>query len=106
MTDTCIILTTCASEEVAKAIAEALVGQSLAACVTVISNANTFYAYEGMTRWDEEFQLLIYTTVERFDSVAQAIQRIHTYDIPEILLVKVDQGSEASLGRIRRMGRP
>jgi periplasmic divalent cation tolerance protein len=105
MTDTCIILTTCGSEETAQAIAERLVDHALAACVTVISKANTYYAYQGRTRWDEEFQLLIYTTEEQFDSVAQVIQRIHTYDVPEIFMVKMDRGSEASLEWIRRMGR-
>ena len=101
MTDTCIILTTCGSEETAQAIAEALVDQGLAACVTLLPNATSYYAFEGTRRWDEEYQLLVYSTVEQFDAVAQTIKRLHTYEVPGIFMVKLDQGSEAALDWVR-----
>lgn len=106
MSDICIILTTCAEEGVAKAIAKRIVDQSLAASTTVISDTRTYYAYEGTKRWDEECLLLIFTIVEQYVAVAEVIKGMHTYEVPEIFMVKIDQGSEASMRWIRRMGRP
>ena len=106
MSDICIILTTCAEKGVAKAIAKRVVDQSLAASTTIISDTNTYYAYEGTKLWDEEYILLIFTIVEQYVPVAEVIKEMHTYEIPEIFMVKIDQGSEDSMRWIRRMGRP
>ena len=99
--DTCIILTTCGSEETAQAIAEALVDKSLAACVTLLPNASSYCAVRGTTRWDEEYQLLIYTNTEQFEAVSVVIKHLHTYEVPGIFMLKMDQGSEASMAWIR-----
>jgi len=99
--DTCIILTTCGSEETAQAIAEALVDQSLAACVTLLPNASSYASIRGTTRWDEEYQLLIYSNTEQFEAVAKVIKRLHTYEVPGIFMLRMDQGSEASMDWIR-----
>ena len=102
--DTCIILTTCGSEETAHEIAEALVDKALAACVTVLPNVMSYCALEGTTRWDEEHQLLVYSTVAQFDAVAELIKRLHTYELPGIFMMKLDHGSEAAIAWIRARG--
>jgi nitrogen regulatory protein P-II 1 len=105
-TDPCLVMLTCGSEAIAESISVRLVDESLAVNVTILSKANSYYRYEGTPRWDKEFQLLIYTTVERFNPVAEVIKGMHTKEIPEIFMMKIDQGSEASMRWIRRMGRP
>lgn len=105
MDDACIILTTCGSEETAQEIAEALVDHALAASCTILPNVRTYYAFEGSTRWDDEFQLLVATTTGAFEAASAVIRRMHTYDVPEILMVRADGASEAALAWIRGMGR-
>ena len=105
MTDACIILTTCGSEETAQEIAEALVDQALAATVTVLPNARTYYALEGTTRWEDEYKVLATTTRDRFEAAAQVIKRLHTYKVPGILMLEVAQGSREALAWIRTLGR-
>lgn len=105
MSETCIILTTCGSEETAQEIVEALVDHHHAACASIIPNVRTYYCFDGQTRWDDEYQVLIFTTDEQFEAAAKVIKRLHTYEVPELLLVKVDLGSDEAQAWIRSMGR-
>jgi periplasmic divalent cation tolerance protein len=93
MTDACIVLTTCGSEETALTIAAALVDQGFAACVNILPSVKSYYYYMGGTHLDEEVMLLIKTTTEQFEQVSQVITDLHTYEIPEILMINVGAGS-------------
>ena len=97
MTEACIVLTTCGSEETALTIAAALVDQGFAACVNILPSVKSYYYYMGGTHLDEEVMLLIKTTTEQFEQVAQVITELHTYEIPEILMFKVSMGSPSFL---------
>ena len=97
MTDACIVLTTCGSEETALTIAAALVDQGFAACVNILPSVKSYYYYMGGTHLDEEVMLLIKTTAEQFEQVSQVITDLHTYEIPEILMFSVSAGSPAFL---------
>ena len=97
MTDACIVLTTCGSEETALTIAAALVDQGFAACVNILPSVKSSYYYMGGTHLDEEVMLLIKTTGEQFDQVCQVITELHTYEIPEILMMHVNAGSQPFL---------
>lgn len=93
MTDACIVFTTCGSEETALTIAAALVDQGFAACVNILPSVKSYYYYMGGTHLDEEVMLLIKTTTEQFDQVCQVITELHTYEIPEILMLRANAGS-------------
>lgn len=97
MTEACIVLTTCGSEETALTIAAALVDQGFAACVNILPSVKSYYYYMGGTHLDEEVMLLIKTTTEQFEQVSQVITELHTYEIPEILMFQVTLGSPSFL---------
>lgn len=97
MTDACVVLTTCGSEETALTIAAALVDQGFAACVNILPSVKSYYYYMGGTHLDEEVMLLIKTTAEQFEQVSQVITDLHTYEIPEILMFRVGAGSPSFL---------
>jgi periplasmic divalent cation tolerance protein len=101
MTDACIVLTTCGSEETALTIAAALVDQGFAACVNILPSVKSYYYYMGGTHLDEEVMLLIKTTPEQFEQVSQVITDLHTYEIPEILMLPVGSGSPPFLAWLR-----
>ena len=105
MSESCIILTTCGSEETGQEIAEALVDQGLATCASLIPNIRSYYAFEGQTRWDDEYQLLITTTCGRFEAAAKVIRQLHTYKVPVILQLKVGQVSSETLEGLGGQGR-
>lgn len=97
MTNACAILTTCGSEETALTIAAAVVDQGLAACVNILPSIKSYYYYKGGTHLDEEVLLIIKSTREHFEAISQTISDLHTYEVPEILMFKVEAGSDPFL---------
>jgi periplasmic divalent cation tolerance protein len=91
------IFTTCGSEETALTIAAAVVDQGFAACVNILPSIKSYYYYKGGTHLDEEVMLMIKTSRDRFEAVSQVITELHTYEIPEILMVPVEACSDSFL---------
>jgi periplasmic divalent cation tolerance protein len=97
LTNAIIIYTTCGSEETALTIAAAVVDQGYAACVNIFPSIKSYYYYRGGTHLDEEVMLMIKTTRDQFDTVSQVITELHTYEVPEILMVPVGACSDGYL---------
>ena len=102
MTHAVTIITTCGSEETALTIAAAVVDQGLAACVNILPSIKSYYYYKGGTHLDEEVMLIIKTIREHFEAISQVITELHTYEVPEILMLPVEGCSEGYLDWIER----
>jgi periplasmic divalent cation tolerance protein len=89
MTPYAVVLTTAATPEEARRIADALVERRLAACVNVVGPIQSVYRWQGAIERAEERLLVIKTTTERFDEVRTAIRSLHSYDLPEAILLPV-----------------
>lgn len=81
-----IVLTTESSHERAGALAEALVERRAAACVTLVP-VRSSYRWDGEVRTEDEVQLVIKTDPARIAALTAAIAELHTYDLPEILVL-------------------
>ena len=92
-----IVLTTAGSQEEAKKIAHALVERKLAACVNVMPQIESVYRWQGKVESATECLLIIKTQAEAFERVRDAIQELHSYDLPECLMIEVSGGSERYL---------
>ncbi|MFB6113039.1 MAG: divalent-cation tolerance protein CutA [Halodesulfurarchaeum sp.] len=86
------ILTTVASKEDARTVADRLVAERLVACVQTDGPIESTYRWEGEVRRDEEWRCVIKTTAEAYDSVSETIEAVHPYDTPEILATPVSDG--------------
>jgi periplasmic divalent cation tolerance protein len=91
------ILTTTANADDARRIARALIERRLAACVQIVGPIEIIYRWEGKIETAAEFQCWIKTRAALYDQAEQAIRELHSYDVPEILVVPVVQGSAAYL---------
>ncbi|MGP1386239.1 MAG: divalent-cation tolerance protein CutA [Thainema sp.] len=96
MTTFGVVLVTTGSEEEACAIAHALVQEKLAACVN-FTQIQSVYTWQGEIQQDQEWQLLIKTDLAKFDQLAAKIQALHSYDVPEMIALPIQQGSAAYL---------
>ncbi len=101
MSDACTILTTCGSEETALTIASTLVDQGFAACVNIIPRVKSYYYFKGETHLDEEVMLVVKTTQDLYPKVQEVITDLHTYEVPEILMFPVAEGSEPFLAWLK-----
>ena len=91
MTDKIIVFVTCESKEQAEAIAQNVVSEKLAACVNVLPGIRSCYVWESKLTWSQELLLLIKTTRGRFDQLQNRIRALHSYAVPEIVGVTIDE---------------
>lgn len=91
-----LIIVLCTIDDLAKAkeISHILVEEKLAACVNIIPNISSVYSWENKTVEDNEYLLLIKSYKNMFEEIKTRISQIHTYDTPEIISIKIDNGSE------------
>jgi len=90
MTDKNIVFVTCESKDQAEKIAESVVRDKLAACVNVLPGIRSCYVWEGKLKWSDEVLLLIKTTRGRFDQLQDRIKAMHSYSVPEIVGVPIE----------------
>lgn len=84
-----LVITTTNSEDLAVKIAEALVQRGIAACVNIIKKIRSIYRFKGEVWDDEEYLLLIKTRESLKSEIEEVIKQIHTYELPEILVINL-----------------
>jgi periplasmic divalent cation tolerance protein len=95
---------TCPNPASAHHLAEALVGESLAACVNRIPGILSTYRWKGEVTTDSEELLLIKTTANRFEALKERVLALHPYELPELIAVPVERGHDAYLDWVRTAG--
>ncbi len=96
MTDKKIVLTTTSTREEASRIARALVERQLAACVNIVA-IESVYRWKNKIENAQEWLLLVKTTAEAFDELEGAIKELHSYELPECVVMPIEGGSEEYL---------
>lgn len=92
-----LIITNCPDEEVANAIALALVEEKLAACVNVLPRVQSVYRWQGAVESASEIPLLIKSTAASYAALESRIGELHPYEVPEIIAVPIVHGLPAYL---------
>ena len=100
MTDKIVVLSTCASAEEAERIARLLVERQAAACVNVISGMRSYYRWKDAIEESSEFLLIIKSSRELFDIVRTELVKAHSYELPELIVLPIIDGSPEYLGWI------
>jgi periplasmic divalent cation tolerance protein len=97
MTDKIVVFSTCDSQKQAADLAHHLVEQRLAACVNVLPGVQSVYRWKDAVEDAPEWLLVIKSRRDLFDALRAEIQKLHTYEVPEVLAIPVVDGSEAYL---------
>jgi len=78
----------------ARKIAKAVVGKRLAACANILcGTAESVYWWKGKVETGRERLLLIKTSAKKQGRLEEEVRRLHSYDVPEFLVVEVAGGS-------------
>jgi len=85
----------------AEKISNTLVSEKLAACVQVIGPVISTYSWKENIEKTEEFILLIKTSEELKNSVEKRIKEIHPYELPELLVIPILDGSKEYLNWLK-----
>lgn len=96
-----IVLVTCRSVREAGKIARAAVKLRLAACANIVqAPVHSIYRWKGRVESAREVLLILKTTRNRLAALEQAIRRLHSYDVPEIIALEIAAGSKEYLAWI------
>ncbi len=94
---TVLVLSTVGTCEDALRLAQALVGERLAACVSVVPGMVSFYRWKGAVEKGDELLLVIKTRAEKVQDLGVRLRALHPYDLPEMIVLPVAGGSDAYL---------
>ncbi len=105
MTDKIVVFSTCGKAEEAGRLARHLVEQRLAACVNVCPQVESYYRWQGKVEHETELLLIIKTSRELLDRLKAEWERLHSYEVPELIALPIVDGAanylnwmEAELG--------
>ena len=93
MTDYIQVVTTTDSKDAARKIADYLIEKRVAACVQISEPVQSRYRWQGKMESATEFVLSIKSRQDLFGEIADLITSLHSYDVPEILSFRIEQGS-------------
>jgi periplasmic divalent cation tolerance protein len=77
--------------------ARALVEERLAACVNVLPEMISVYRWQGAVEDAREQQVVIKTTRRRLVALWERIRSLHTYELPEFIVLPIIDGDDAYL---------
>jgi len=86
------IYMTAGSQEEAARIGRELVSSRLAACVNIIPQMRSIYAWEGRLQEDAEVVMIAKTTAARSAELIAKVKSLHSYAVPCIVGLAVEDG--------------
>lgn len=87
-----VILMTVASAEEAGRLAQALVGERLAACVNIVGPIRSIYRWQDRVEDSSEHLLIAKTREDLVEALARRVRELHSYEVPEVLSLPVTYG--------------
>ena len=90
----------------AKSMAKTLVQEKLVACVHCLPTGLSIYSWQGEIQETEEVNLILKTRMALSEQVIARVKALHTYDVPEILVLPVRSGLPAYLDWINTTTEP
>ncbi len=87
-----VVYTTIDTIQDARRIAHTLVEEQLVACVNIIPKIESIYRWKGAVEEEEEFVLISKTTDANVKKTIQRIKALHTYELPDIIVLPVIGG--------------
>jgi periplasmic divalent cation tolerance protein len=100
--DVLLVMTNLPDRSAAEVLANTLIEEKAAACVNILGACVSVYRWQGVVEHAEEIPLLIKTTFARYATVEAVINRLHPYELPEIIAVPVAQGLPGYLQWVAR----
>ena len=97
MSNYIVIYITTGSVNEAKKIGRALVEEKLVACSNIISPIRSIYSWQGKICDDKEALMVLKTRKKLFNQIVKRVEKLHSYDVPEIIAMPIIEGSSKYL---------
>jgi periplasmic divalent cation tolerance protein len=106
MTDAVVLLVTVPTPEAGADLARALVEERLAACGNVVPGIRSIYRWAGEIHDGAEALLVLKTERRLVAAVKERLPALHPYQVPELLVLAVEDGLGPYLDWIAKSVRP
>ncbi len=96
-----VVLVTVPTPEVGTRVAGALVSERLVACVNVVPGLRSIYWWQGAVHDDAELLLVMKSCRDRVPALTARVLELHPYDLPEVVVLPIVDGSSRYLDWLR-----
>lgn len=96
-----VVISTVSNEKEGERISKILVAEGMVACVNIIPRVKSIYSWKGKVCEEKEAIMVIKTGRRRINELINNIKKLHSYEIPEILVFNVDKGEKSYLKWLR-----
>ncbi len=91
------ITTTTGTRHDAEQIASELVSRRLAGCVQITGPIASTFRWQGKVETAEEWMCTVKTSRAQLATIEEVFKEIHPYEVPEVVVTPIVDGSEAYL---------
>jgi len=88
-----VIYITTGTDEEAQKVAEELLRQRKAACVSILPGVSSIFWWQDKLDSAQEILLIVKTKASLVDEIVRLVTEIHSYDVPEIIALPIMGGN-------------
>lgn len=92
-----VVLCTAPDQATAQRLAALALEARLAACVTLLPGATSYYVWQGQLEQSSEVQMLLKCDSDHQQALLDLLRQAHPYDVPELLALPVQHGDSEYL---------
>ncbi|MBI2118645.1 MAG: divalent-cation tolerance protein CutA [Elusimicrobia bacterium] len=101
-----VVLLTTQDQKQAEQISKMLLEEHLAACVNIIPQILSRYWWQGKIETAKESLLIVKTKKSVLKQLIKKVKSIHSYSVPEIIALPIEEGNPDYLNWITRSLKP
>ena len=87
-----IALVTAPDAPTAERLVETLVEERIVACGNIVAGLRSIYRWEGAVERAQEALIVLKTTAGAVPRLLRRVPELHPYDVPEVLVLRVEEG--------------
>jgi periplasmic divalent cation tolerance protein len=85
-----VVVITAKDTDEARVLAEGLISAGLVSCVQILPQVESIYRWEGAVQHETEALMFAKTLREKFQELERHVRALHSYQVPEILALRVE----------------